>query len=143
MDHRNALASTDLIPEALIAPMGALTGVARNLSRRIARGALGGALGEAVGANTDGDQQKALDIIADEKFAAALKGSGVRWYASEEQETVVPLDDAGPFALAIDPYPRAPGAAPPADLAEPSQKGGDSPFAALAALKPRPPQKRR
>jgi uncharacterized metal-binding protein YceD (DUF177 family) len=35
------------------------------------------------------------------------------------------------FALAIDPYPRAPGAALPADLAEPAE---DSPFAVLKGL---------
>ena len=44
------------------------------------------------GSNTDGDGQKALDIIADEAFASALKGTGIRWYASEEQEEVVGID---------------------------------------------------
>lgn len=38
------------------------------------------------------------------------------------------------FALALDPYPRAPGAAMPAD-AVPDDAGPRSPFAALAALK--------
>lgn len=38
------------------------------------------------------------------------------------------------FALAIDPYPRAPGAALPADLVEPPQKGEASPFAVLARV---------
>jgi len=40
------------------------------------------------------------------------------------------------FVLAIDPYPRAPGAALPAEFGAPAAAaGGDSPFAALAALK--------
>jgi len=38
------------------------------------------------------------------------------------------------FALAIDPYPRAPGAALPADLVTDGEPGKESPFAVLAAL---------
>ena len=41
------------------------------------------------------------------------------------------------FALAIDPYPRAPDAALPADLASPPESGGESPFAVLARVLPR------
>lgn len=97
------LSSTDGIPPNLVAPMVALATVARDLSARIARGPLGGALGELVGENAGGDGQKALDLIADEAFAAALKGSGIRWYASEERNAVEPLDAGGDWALAIDP----------------------------------------
>jgi len=38
------------------------------------------------------------------------------------------------FVLAIDPYPRAPGAMLPADIANADEPTGDSPFAALANL---------
>jgi fructose-1,6-bisphosphatase I len=92
-----------LIPLDLQAPITALCTVGRDLSRRIARGPLGGSLGHEVGANFGGDGQKALDVMADDAFAAALEGTGVRWYASEEQDFVVKIDDDGPFALAIDP----------------------------------------
>ncbi len=44
------------------------------------------------------------------------------------------------FVLSIDPYPRAPGAVPPADLAEPRDTDRDSPFAALAGLTGKPPE---
>ncbi len=57
---------TDLVPEALRPPVAALARVARNLSFTIRRGALGQSLGHTVGENTDGDAQKALDILADE-----------------------------------------------------------------------------
>lgn len=43
------------------------------------------------------------------------------------------------LALALDPYPRAPGANPPEDLAEPETEApAKGPFEALRALKPRP-----
>jgi fructose-1,6-bisphosphatase I len=77
--------------------------VAAELSGVIARGPLGGSLGALVGENADGDQQKALDVMADEVFAAALEGTGVRWYASEERDAVVEIDADGGLALAIDP----------------------------------------
>ncbi|SDL81793.1 class 1 fructose-bisphosphatase [Paracoccus chinensis] len=76
--------------------------VARDLSKRIARGPLEGH-GATRGENSDGDTQKALDLIADEAFAAALTDSPVRWYASEEREEVAALNSAGALALAIDP----------------------------------------
>ncbi len=87
----------------LVAPMTALLAVSRDLSRLIARGALSGAMAADVGANTDGDRQKALDVIADEMFATALAATGVRHYASEERETVTVIDADGALALAIDP----------------------------------------
>lgn len=103
MMDRSAFTATDGIPAGLVAPMAALADVARDLSIRIARGPLGGALGHHVGENTGGDRQKALDVIADEEFAEALKGTGIRWYASEERDDVIPLDATGTYALAIDP----------------------------------------
>lgn len=75
----------DLSPD-LAAILLAMCDVGKDMARLIARGALEGAMGAAVGDNTDGDVQKALDVIADEKFFAALQGASLRWYASEEQE---------------------------------------------------------
>ncbi|WP_417722146.1 class 1 fructose-bisphosphatase [Salipiger sp.] len=91
------------IPARLRPAMEALGRVARDLAGRIACGPLDGQLHAHVGDNSDGDRQKALDVIADEAFAAELKGTGIRWYASEEQDSVVELDPAGTLALAIDP----------------------------------------
>lgn len=95
--------STDGIPGALRAPMQAICTVAAQLSGIIRRGPLAGALGQAAGNNSDGDEQKELDLVADAAFAAALRGTGVRWLASEEREAAVELDAGGTLALAIDP----------------------------------------
>jgi fructose-1,6-bisphosphatase I len=91
------------IPERFRAPMRAIAATAGELSAAIAAGDLGDPLGGGVGQNRDGDRQVALDLIADKAFRAALAGTGVRWYASEELEDVVGLDPDGDLAVAIDP----------------------------------------
>lgn len=74
-----------------------------DMANRIARGGIDEDLASARGVNTDGDGQKALDVIADDAFRAALEDSAVRDYASEEQDSVVTLNPGGALALAIDP----------------------------------------
>jgi fructose-1,6-bisphosphatase I len=70
----------------------------------IRRGPLEGALGAATGsANQDGDGQKALDLIADERFVSGLKGAGVLGLVSEENDGPLPLDPSGKLVVAIDP----------------------------------------
>lgn len=69
----------------------------------ISRGEIEADLAKAAGTNTGGDAQKALDVIADEAFMSALAGSDVRYYASEEQDSVVELNENGSLGLAIDP----------------------------------------
>ncbi|NVO26646.1 class 1 fructose-bisphosphatase [Donghicola sp. C2-DW-16] len=91
------------VPAPLWPVMNALCDVATGLSDAIGRGPLAGQLAASIGSNTDGDDQKALDVLADDAFAFALKGTGVRWYASEEQETVAEIDVNGALAVAIDP----------------------------------------
>ncbi|ARC36942.1 class 1 fructose-bisphosphatase [Paracoccus yeei] len=91
---------TGRIPAGLRPAMTALAGAAAELAVLIRRG---GDLGAAVGTNADGDGQKALDVIADEMFCTALRGAGVRWLASEEQEQALALDPQGSLAVAIDP----------------------------------------
>ncbi|MGC9369618.1 MAG: class 1 fructose-bisphosphatase [Paracoccaceae bacterium] len=103
MNSEHPIRELEHIPAPLRPLMEALCEVAAQLGHTIQRGPLGAALGEEVGVNTGGDGQKALDIIADDAFAARLKTANVRWYASEEQEEVVELDPAGRYALAIDP----------------------------------------
>lgn len=103
MQMQKQVIDTARIPTDLHAPIKAICREAIMLSARIARGALGGAMGADVGQNSDGDRQKALDVIADDRFVAALQGTGIRWYASEERETVLEIDAGGRFALAIDP----------------------------------------
>lgn len=94
---------TSRMPQAIAPAIAAICTAAADLSRRIALSGLAEDLGAAVGTNTGGDGQKALDLIADDAFAAALRGAGVRHYASEEQDGVMELDAAGALAIAIDP----------------------------------------
>lgn len=95
--------ATDRIPAGLAPVISALCEVSREVAKIIAKGPLAGALGAGVGENTDGDQQKALDVMADEMFEAALRKTDMRFYASEEQEHVLELNPTGKYALAIDP----------------------------------------
>ncbi len=88
---------------ALAKVVARIAGVSANLARRIARGGVDEDLAGTLGTNTDGDTQKALDVIADDAFAAALTDAGVRYYASEEQEAVAELNPTGAFGVAIDP----------------------------------------
>lgn len=91
------------IPADLRPVLDALARVARELSFTIRRGTLGQSLGQEVGENSDGDRQKALDVMADMAFAHELSGTGVRWYASEERDLINAMDADGKWALAIDP----------------------------------------
>jgi fructose-1,6-bisphosphatase I len=80
----------------------ARTGV--TLAETIAEGAGGGALAAMVGAaNSDGDSQRGLDLLADERFLAAMATSPVGLYASEELAEPVRIGAGRPLALAIDP----------------------------------------
>ena len=91
------------VSEPLAITVTALAFVAETLAGVISSGPLNGRLGEEVGANSDGDRQKKLDVVADELFAGALAPTPVRWYASEERPTAEMLNPEGTLALAIDP----------------------------------------
>ena len=95
--------AADRMPAELAPIIEALCEVGRDVAAIIAKGPLAGALGAGVGENLGGDQQKALDVMADDMFAERLKSTGVKYYASEEQDDVVELNPAGGYALAIDP----------------------------------------
>lgn len=84
--------------------VGAIAEAATGVASIIRRGPLEGALGANAGsANQDGDTQKALDLIADERFTAALRSAGAMGLVSEESETPQVLNPQGRLAVAIDP----------------------------------------
>lgn len=95
--------SADLIPAPLVDVVERLCSAAATLARQIAMGEIAGDHGSEVGTNLGGDGQKALDVIADDLFANALRGSEVCQYASEEQDGVLVLADKGSYGIAIDP----------------------------------------
>jgi fructose-1,6-bisphosphatase I len=90
------------LPAELADVMARLAATGADLARRIARGPLEADLAASAGTNAGGDGQKALDVIADEAFMAALASSAVAHYASEEQDEIVSFGP-GTLALAIDP----------------------------------------
>lgn len=103
MNKHTPIEKTPGIPAELMPVILALCTVSQKLSQTIAEGEMVGDLGASVGTNLGGDGQKALDLIADDAYAEALKTTNVRWYASEEQDDVVELNADGNLALAIDP----------------------------------------
>lgn len=74
-----------------------------DIAEVIGRGALGGDLAAAGEHNSDGDVQKALDVIAHERVTAALRSAPVAEVASEEAEGVMVLNPGAPLAVAVDP----------------------------------------
>jgi fructose-1,6-bisphosphatase I len=82
----------------------ALARAAGELADIIARPSSGGRLGAATGAaNSDGDAQRQLDIIAEDLCRDALAGAGVGPYLSEETDGPILLNPDGEVAVAIDP----------------------------------------
>ena len=96
----------------------------------------------------------AIEQVIDERFNVRFaRGADPNSVAAQSgTEAPVGLDDDPPeplsghevdlgavvlehFAVAIDPYPRAPGAELPAEAADPDDVGDESPFAALAQLR--------
>ncbi len=74
------------------------------ISDLIARGPLAGSLGAITGeANADGDDQKELDVQANEAILSGLNGTSTAYYASEEEDVILTLDPDGDLAIAVDP----------------------------------------
>ena len=87
--------------DAVIAIAMAAANIATVIRFRDADAALGAVSGSA---NVDGDDQKALDIIADEMIQNALSEvKGVASYLSEEQDTALKIHDDGTVIVASDP----------------------------------------
>lgn len=96
--------ATELSDDPALAEVLARIAVtAAGIARLIARDGIAGSLGGATQASDHGDAQKELDVIADARFAQALAGTAVRFYASEEQAEAVVLNPMGALGLAIDP----------------------------------------
>lgn len=53
--------------------------------------------------NSDGDSQKALDVLADRAIIGSFTNAGVAAYFSEEQDTALLLDPDGKLIVSVDP----------------------------------------
>lgn len=74
------------------------------IAHNIRRATLVNLIGLSGTANSTGDDQKKLDVIGDEIFINAMKGSGkVKVLVSEEQEDLIVFNGDGRYAVVCDP----------------------------------------
>jgi fructose-1,6-bisphosphatase I len=83
--------------------IAALAAASIDLAALIADGPLAGITGQADGVNPDGDQQKDIDVVADEIMRSALRNAPVAAVISEEAALPETLNPEAPLCVAIDP----------------------------------------
>lgn len=88
---------------AVAAVIEALATASIDLADLIADGPLAGITGRHSGINSDGDQQKDIDVAAEAMMRRALSGTPVAGVVSEEAELPEILDAEAPLCVAIDP----------------------------------------
>jgi len=88
---------------AVAATMGALASAAVELSELLALGALAGPLGRLTGRRGDVDEQKEIDLLANNKIVDVLRDAPVAAVASEEMDAPLLLDAKAPLLVAVDP----------------------------------------
>ena len=104
--ERRLLAQTADNPlrEPIAETVAELSIAAAAISRLIRRGALAGRLGADMGEeNAGGDTQKELDVAANDLVLDALRRAPVAYYASEEEDAILTLNDGAALAVAVDP----------------------------------------
>ncbi len=76
----------------------------RTISYLVSRGALANVLGSAGTGNVQGEEQKQLDILANDELMAMAKSTGVvAAAASEEEDDARPITEGAPYLLMFDP----------------------------------------
>jgi fructose-1,6-bisphosphatase I len=81
----------------------AIAAAAIDLAALIADGPLAGVTGRVDGVNADGDQQKDIDVAADQILRRALRGAPVAAVLSEEAALPETFNPRAPLCVAIDP----------------------------------------
>jgi fructose-1,6-bisphosphatase I len=95
--------SASQTPSSVAATIAAMAAASIDLSVLIADGPLAGVFGQNGGTNPDGDQQKDMDVVADELMRSALRHAPVAAVLSEEAALPETLDPDAPLCVAIDP----------------------------------------
>ena len=101
--HLDQSASRTPSGAAVGAVIEAIAGAAIELAMLIADGPLAGIIGQNGGINPDGDQQKDMDVVADEMMRRALRQAPVAAVVSEEMALPETLNPDAPLCVAIDP----------------------------------------
>jgi fructose-1,6-bisphosphatase I len=89
--------------EAVAATVGAIAAVGRELAELLAQGALAGPLGRATGRRGEVDEQKEIDVLANDRIVKAMRSAPVAAIASEEMEDPLLLNGRAPLLVAVDP----------------------------------------
>jgi fructose-1,6-bisphosphatase I len=91
-------------PRDLAVLIEAISDSCRTIAYLVSRGALADVLGAAGTGNIQGEEQKKLDVLANDEMKAMAKASGVvAALASEEEDEAVSLSEGAPFLLLFDP----------------------------------------
>jgi fructose-1,6-bisphosphatase I len=101
--HLDRSASQTLDGAAAGEVIEAIAAAAIELAALIADGPLAGITGQSGGINSDGDQQKDIDIVADAMMRRVLRGAPVAAVLSEEAALPETFRPTAPFCVAIDP----------------------------------------
>ncbi len=92
------------LPEELGSVVMTTVEACKNISNQVRQGALAGVLGEAGTGNVQGEDQKKLDVIANNLLIEKLKTNlAVAGIASEEEETFVACHENGGYLVLFDP----------------------------------------
>ncbi len=89
--------------QAVAATVGALAGASLEIADVLSQGALAGPLGRATGKRGEVDEQKEIDVLANDRIVMALRAAPVAAVASEEMDGPLLLDAKAPLLVAIDP----------------------------------------
>jgi fructose-1,6-bisphosphatase I len=88
---------------AVAAVVGALAEASLGIADVLSQGALAGQLGRSTGKRGEVDDQKEIDVLANDRIVTALRSAPVAAVASEEMEGPLLLDAKAPLLVAIDP----------------------------------------
>lgn len=88
---------------AVAATVVALADAGREIAALVARGALEGGFASVRRASDTGDDQKELDVRANDIIVAALSRAPVAVFGSEEMDIAVSMASGAPLAVAVDP----------------------------------------
>jgi fructose-1,6-bisphosphatase I len=88
---------------AVAGVVGALADASLAIADVLGQGALAGQLGRSTGKRGDIDDQKEIDVLANDRIVTALRSAPVAAVASEEMEDPLLLDAKAPLLVAIDP----------------------------------------
>jgi len=88
---------------AIAATVEALASASIEMAELVGLGALAGPLGRSTGRSGGGDDQKEIDLLANNRIADVLRNAPVASLASEEMEAPLLLDAKAPLIVAVDP----------------------------------------